>query len=35
MEYLPAYHVSVVVLSNADWADPVAAASTLAKIAIG
>ena len=35
MEYLPAYHVSVVVLSNADWADPVAAASPLAKIAIG
>ncbi len=34
MEYLPAYHVTAVVLSNADWADPVAAASTLAKIAI-
>jgi len=34
MEYLPAYHVTVVVLSNAEWANPVAASSTLARIAI-
>jgi D-alanyl-D-alanine carboxypeptidase len=35
MEYLPAYHVTVVVLTNAEWADPVAATSALAQIAIG
>jgi hypothetical protein len=34
MEYLPAYHVTVVVLTNANWADPVAATSALGKIAI-
>jgi D-alanyl-D-alanine carboxypeptidase len=34
MEYLPAYHVTVVVLVNANWADPVAASSALAKLAI-
>jgi D-alanyl-D-alanine carboxypeptidase len=34
MEYLPAQHLTVVVLANAQWADPVTAASTLAKIAI-
>ncbi len=35
MEYLPAYHLSIVVLTNAEWADPVAAASALAKVALG
>ncbi|MGD0408357.1 MAG: serine hydrolase domain-containing protein [Candidatus Limnocylindrales bacterium] len=34
MEYLPAYHVTVVVLTNAEWANPIAASSTLARIAI-
>jgi D-alanyl-D-alanine carboxypeptidase len=34
MEYLPAQHVTIVVLVNAQWADPVTAVSTLAKIAI-
>jgi D-alanyl-D-alanine carboxypeptidase len=34
MEYLPDSHVTIVVLTNADWADPVAASSVLAKIAI-
>jgi D-alanyl-D-alanine carboxypeptidase len=34
MEYLPAYHVTIVVLTNADWTEPLPAASTLAKIAI-
>ncbi len=34
MEYFPAYHVTVVVLTNADWADPIAASSNLVKIAI-
>jgi D-alanyl-D-alanine carboxypeptidase len=35
MEYLPDYHVTVVVLTNAEWADPIAASSALASIAIG
>jgi hypothetical protein len=35
MEYLPSCHVTVVVLTNAEWADPVAATSALAQIAIG
>ena len=36
MEYLPAYHVTVVVLTNAEWmTDPLPATATLAKIAIG
>jgi D-alanyl-D-alanine carboxypeptidase len=34
MEYLPAQHVSVVFMTNCQWADPIAAASALAKIAI-
>ena len=34
MEYLPVQHVTVVILVNAQWADPMTAASTLAKIAI-
>lgn len=34
MEYLPAYHVSIVVLINAEWADPIAASSALGKIAL-
>jgi len=34
MEYLPAYGVTIVVLANAEWANPLTAASTLAKIAI-
>ncbi len=35
MEYLPAYHVTIVVLTNANWAtDPVSACSSLGKIAI-
>ncbi len=34
MEYLPAYGVTIVVLVNAEWANPLTAASTLAKIAI-
>jgi D-alanyl-D-alanine carboxypeptidase len=35
MEYLPAYHLSIVILTNAEWADPISAASALAKAAIG
>jgi D-alanyl-D-alanine carboxypeptidase len=35
MEYLPADQVTVVVLINADWADPIAASATLARIAVG
>jgi D-alanyl-D-alanine carboxypeptidase len=35
MEYLPASHVTIVVLTNAEWADPVGAAATLAKIVLG
>ena len=35
MEYLPAYHLSIVVLTNADWANPMTAASALAKAALG
>jgi D-alanyl-D-alanine carboxypeptidase len=35
MEYLPANHLSIVVLTNADWANPMTAASALAKAAIG
>jgi CubicO group peptidase (beta-lactamase class C family) len=35
MEYLPASHVTVVILTNAEWADPIAACSALAKVAIG
>lgn len=34
MEYLPASHVTIVILTNADWIDPVAAASTLGKVAL-
>jgi len=35
MEYLPAYHISIVILINAEWADPnFAASSILGKIAI-
>ena len=33
MEYLVDYHVTVVVLINANWADPLEASTTLAKIA--
>jgi D-alanyl-D-alanine carboxypeptidase len=36
MEYLPAYHVSIVVMTNAEWASSITpAASALAKAAIG
>ena len=35
MEYLPASHVTIVVLENADWGDPIGAAAKLAKIALG
>lgn len=35
MEYLPASHVTIVVLENAEWAAPIAAATALAKAAIG
>jgi D-alanyl-D-alanine carboxypeptidase len=35
MWYLPDAHVTVVVLTNAEWADPVAAASTLVSAALG
>lgn len=34
MFYLPAYHVTVVVLINANWVDPMAAAGAVAKAAI-
>ncbi len=34
MWYLPASHVTIVVIANAEWADPVAACSTLAKVII-
>jgi D-alanyl-D-alanine carboxypeptidase len=34
MEYLPAYHVSIVVLINAEWADPMTTVADLAGIAI-
>ena len=34
MEYIPAYHVTVVVLTNANWADPIAACSTLSRTAL-
>jgi len=34
MWYLPATHLTVVVLTNADWADPVSAAATLAGVAL-
>jgi D-alanyl-D-alanine carboxypeptidase len=32
MWYLPASHVTIVVIANAEWADPVAAAAVLAKV---
>jgi D-alanyl-D-alanine carboxypeptidase len=35
MEYLPASHVTIVVLENAAWGDPIGAAAKLAKIALG
>jgi hypothetical protein len=35
MEYLPAYHVTVVILTNAEWIDPVSAAATIGKVALG
>jgi D-alanyl-D-alanine carboxypeptidase len=35
MWYLPDAHVTVVVLTNAEWADPVAAASALVSTALG
>ena len=35
MEYLPAYHVTVVILTNAEWIDPVSAAATIGKAALG
>jgi D-alanyl-D-alanine carboxypeptidase len=34
MEYIPAYHVTVVVLTNANWADPIAACGTLGRTAL-
>jgi CubicO group peptidase (beta-lactamase class C family) len=34
MEYLPAYHVTVVILTNAEWIDPVSAAATIGKAAL-
>lgn len=35
MEYLPASHVTIVVLENAEWADPIGVATKLAKVALG
>ena len=35
MEYLRDFHVTIVVLVNANWADPFGDCSTLAKIAVG
>jgi D-alanyl-D-alanine carboxypeptidase len=35
LAYFPAYHVTVVVLINANWANPLAASTTLAQIAMG
>jgi len=35
MEYLRDFHVAIVVLVNANWADPFGDCSTLAKIAVG
>ena len=35
MEYLVDFHVTIVVLVNANWADPFGDCSTLAKIAVG
>jgi D-alanyl-D-alanine carboxypeptidase len=35
MEYLPAYGMTIVVIANAEWCDPIAAAAILAPIAIG
>jgi CubicO group peptidase (beta-lactamase class C family) len=32
MWYLPASHVTIVVIANAEWADPVAAAAALANV---
>jgi D-alanyl-D-alanine carboxypeptidase len=34
MEYLPASHVTIVVLENAAWGDPIGAAAKLAKVAL-
>ena len=34
MEYLPASHLTIVILTNAEWADPVGAATTLAKVVL-
>lgn len=34
MEYMPASHVTIVVLENAEWADPIGAAAYLAKVAL-
>jgi len=34
MEYLPAYHVTIVILTNAEWIDPVSAAATIGKAAL-
>jgi D-alanyl-D-alanine carboxypeptidase len=34
MEYLPASHVTIVVLENAEWADPIGGAGKLAQIAL-
>ena len=34
MEYLPAYHVTIVLLTNADWTNPLTDTSTLAQVAI-
>jgi len=34
MEYLPAYHVTIVLLTNADWTNPLTDTSTLAQGAI-
>jgi hypothetical protein len=34
VEYLPAYHVTVAVFINAQWADPIAASFALAKAAL-
>jgi D-alanyl-D-alanine carboxypeptidase len=35
MEYIPAYHVTVVFLTNANWADPIAACNSLSRAALG
>jgi D-alanyl-D-alanine carboxypeptidase len=35
MAYLPASHITIVILTNAQWADPIGAAASLAKTVLG